>query len=628
MNETSARVERMRDQQLDRSIRAIAVIGIFALLSSLARSLATGWHPVMALHVALYLLLLVTLGFRRRLRFDFRAAVVVLSCFLLGLAALLSWGFLAFGPVALLCACILATLFFGRRTGTATAFLCLVVLAAVAVGVMAGGLVFDHDPGAFPRSTADWINGMMALALAGGIVIGALGAVSHQMEDLVRSLERQNGTLAENNRRLEQEMEERRRAEEERGRLERSLQTARRMESIGKLAGGVAHDLNNTLGSIVGYPDLLLEDLPADSPMRDILENIRKSGIKAAAIVNDMVTLSRNGVVATDIVSLTAVVGDYCAGPEFRQLRAYHPGVEVDLCLAEDPLYVRGSFFHLSKVIMNLASNAAEAMPDGGRLGILTEKRRVPEAPAADGGPGAREYALLRVADTGIGIAEEDLDRIYEPFYTKKTMGRSGTGLGMSVVWGSVQDHGGTIEVDSVEGKGTVFTVRLPLSEEAPREETPAVAGAGGGRGSGSWSWTTSRSRGRSRPGSWADWATRYARSAAARRPCGTSAALRPTCWFSTCTWSRGSTGWRRCDGSSGSTPGRKRSSPRGMRTPPGSARRATWEPEGVCRSPTCTNRSGWRCARNWTSRRQPGDNGRRRAPASAQEAEAPAGTG
>lgn len=483
MNDTSARVERMRDQQLDRSIRAIAVIGIFALMSSLARSLATGWHPVMALHVALYLLLLVTLGFRRRLRFGFRAAVVVLSCFLLGLAALLSWGFLAFGPVALFCACILATLFFGRRTGAATALLCLLVLAAVAVGVMAGGLVFDHDPGAFPRSTADWINGMMALALAGGIVIGALGAVSHQMEDLVRSLERQNGTLAENNRRLEQEMTERRRAEEERGRLERSLQMARRMESIGKLAGGVAHDLNNTLGSIVGYPDLLLEDLPADSPMRDILINIRKSGIKAAAIVNDMVTLSRNGVVATDIVSLKAVVGDYCAGPEFRQLRAYHPGVEVDLCLAEDPLYVRGSFFHLSKVIMNLASNAAEAMPAGGRLSILTEKRRVPETPSADGGPGAGEFALLRVADTGIGIAEEDLDRIYEPFYTKKTMGRSGTGLGMSVVWGSVQDHGGTIEVDSVEGKGTVFTVRLPLSEEAPREETPAVAGAGGGKG-------------------------------------------------------------------------------------------------------------------------------------------------
>jgi CheY-like chemotaxis protein len=135
---------------------------------------------------------------------------------------------------------------------------------------------------------------------------------------------------------------------------------------------------------------------------------------------------------------------------------------------------IHGSIFHLSKVLMNLVSNAAEAMPNGGRILISTENRDM------GGREGRHEeiiegsYAVLSVADTGIGIPAEDLERIFEPFYSKKKMGRSGTGLGMAVVWGSVKDHNGHIDLESIEGKGTKFTLYFPSTmEQAAPAKSP-----------------------------------------------------------------------------------------------------------------------------------------------------------
>ena len=134
--------------------------------------------------------------------------------------------------------------------------------------------------------------------------------------------------------------------------------------------------------------------------------------------------------------------------------------------LEKESLNVRGSFFHLSKIIMNLVSNAAEAMPEGGRILITTERRHIGYPIGMHNEVSEGEYAVLRVTDTGIGIPQDDLEKIFEPFYTKKTMGRSGTGLGMAVVWGSVKEHNGHIAVESIEGKGTTFTVHIPLTRE------------------------------------------------------------------------------------------------------------------------------------------------------------------
>jgi len=260
---------------------------------------------------------------------------------------------------------------------------------------------------------------------------------------------------------------ERWRATKEKRGLERKLEQAQKMEAIGTLAGGVAHDLNNILSGIVSYPDLLLMDLPEQSHLREPIRTIRDSGQKAAAIVQDLLTMARRGVTVTDVVNLNDILSEYLASPEHRKLNTFHPAVHIDCHLANNVLNIMGSPVHLAKTIMNLVSNAAEAMPEGGKISIATENRYV-DTPiqgydvVADG-----DYVVFQISDTGVGIAEKDQKRIFEPFYTKKMMGRSGTGLGMSVVWATVKDHKGYIDVTSDIGSGTTFTLYFPITREA-----------------------------------------------------------------------------------------------------------------------------------------------------------------
>jgi signal transduction histidine kinase len=250
-------------------------------------------------------------------------------------------------------------------------------------------------------------------------------------------------------------------------RMEMQLARAQKMEALGTLAGGVAHDLNNVLSGIVGYPDLLLQGLPEESPLVRPLQAIRRSGEKAASIVQDLLTLARRGVAVPQVVDLNDMVRAYLKTPEFEGLQRDHPDVQVTTRLTGDELPVLGSAVHLGKTVMNLVANAAEAMPDGGAVTLSTERRTVdrPIGGAADVRTG--DYAVLTVADAGEGIPSEDRERIFEPFFTKKKMGRSGTGLGMTVVWGTVQDHDGYIDVHSEVGRGTTFSLYFPVSREA-----------------------------------------------------------------------------------------------------------------------------------------------------------------
>jgi PAS domain S-box-containing protein len=255
-----------------------------------------------------------------------------------------------------------------------------------------------------------------------------------------------------------------------------SLNRSRKMEAVGTLAGGVAHDLNNVLSGIVSYPDLLLMDLPQESPLRRPIEVIQESGKKAAAIVQDLLTLARRGVPVSEVVNLNRVVEEYLASPEFHRLQSFHPLVEVETRLDPHLLNIQGSPIHLSKTVMNLVSNAAEAMPEGGKVVIATRNHYVDRPVDALGEIEEGEYVLLEVSDSGVGIPAEDVHRIFEPFYTKKKMGRSGTGLGMAVVWGTVQDHRGHIDVRSSEGKGTTVTLFMPSSRKTLSTESRADA--------------------------------------------------------------------------------------------------------------------------------------------------------
>ncbi|MBW2006084.1 MAG: PAS domain S-box protein, partial [Deltaproteobacteria bacterium] len=230
---------------------------------------------------------------------------------------------------------------------------------------------------------------------------------------------------------------ERKRAEQEKQRLEAQLQRSQKMEAIGTLAGGVAHDLNNILAGLVSYPELLLMDLPEDSPLRKPILTIQKSGEKAAATVQDLLTLARRGVAITEVVNLNTIVSDYLKSPEYGKLREFHSNVKLKTDLNADLLNISGSPVHLSKTIMNLISNAAEAMPEEGTISVSTKNLYIDTPIRGYDDVKEGDYVILIVSDTGIGIPSEDIEKIFEPFYTKKVMGRSGTGLGMAVVWGT-----------------------------------------------------------------------------------------------------------------------------------------------------------------------------------------------
>ena len=257
--------------------------------------------------------------------------------------------------------------------------------------------------------------------------------------------------------------------------LEERLNRSQKMEALGMLAGGVAHDLNNVLSGIVTYPEILLMDQPANSAMAQSLKVIHESGVRATEIVQDLLTLSRRGVVTREVVDFNQIVSEFLRTPEYEKILSFHPNVRVTTDIdAHSPL-IKGSAVHLQKTVMNLVSNAAEAQPGGGIISIATENRHLHTPVRGYDRVNPGDYIVLSVADYGQGIAPEDLKRIFEPFFTKKVMGRSGTGLGMAVVWGTVRDHEGYIDVTSAQGQGTRFDLYFPTSDAKRVQKPKAV---------------------------------------------------------------------------------------------------------------------------------------------------------
>jgi len=275
---------------------------------------------------------------------------------------------------------------------------------------------------------------------------------------------------------LTRDITERKREEEERLRLQERLNRAEKIEALGTLAGGVAHDLNNVLGVLIGYSELLLLHLPAESPLKPYATKIMDGGQRAAAIIQDLLTLARRGVVVSEVINLNHTVSECLDTPEFAVLRSRHP--DIAFRSAPDPrlLNIKGSPVHLVKTLMNLVSNAAEAISGPGEVTIRTENRYIDRPLPTYEETREGEYAVLIVLDTGNGIPAADIKRIFEPFYTKKVMGRSGTGLGLAVVWGTVKDHHGYIDVRSENGQGSTFTLYFPASREALQEERKSVS--------------------------------------------------------------------------------------------------------------------------------------------------------
>lgn len=333
-----------------------------------------------------------------------------------------------------------------------------------------------------------WMSWWFYLLAAAAVILGILGFIKIRVRHLKRrqwvleeqirlrtmELEKEKAKVEQINRELEQRVEERTRKLEI---ANTQLLRAQKMEAIGTLAGGVAHDLNNVLAGIVGYPELLLSEIPREpsfASLRKNISTIQRSGEKAAAIVRDLLTLARRGVKITEVVNLNQVISEFIESPELERIIFSNPNVKLETQLDENLHNILGSTVQLSKVVMNLSSNAAEAMPGGGKFRISTKNQYLDKPVTGYDEITKGDYVVLNVADTGIGISEEDIERIFEPFYTKKKMGRSGTGLGMAVVWGTVQDHNGYILVQSKEGEGTTVTLYFPAtSQTKPVKEEP-----------------------------------------------------------------------------------------------------------------------------------------------------------
>jgi two-component system, cell cycle sensor histidine kinase and response regulator CckA len=273
------------------------------------------------------------------------------------------------------------------------------------------------------------------------------------------------------------DVSERELAESARRDLEQNLRQAQKMEAVGRLAGGVAHDFSNVLAVILGYSDLLARDLPAGDPrLRECLEGIVEAAHRAVGVTRQLLTLSRKKLLRPEVLSLDKVVKDL--GKLLS--RTIGERIEVTMRLGEGVWPVLADADQLAQVLINLAVNARDAMPDGGPLVIATDNAEL-SAAAPDLGLPAGRYVTLSVQDGGCGMSEEIRARIFEPFFTTK---ETGTGLGLATVYGIVRQAGGAIRVESRPGAGSTFTVYLPAAEDrVTRVQLPVAPSAPRGLG-------------------------------------------------------------------------------------------------------------------------------------------------
>ncbi len=260
----------------------------------------------------------------------------------------------------------------------------------------------------------------------------------------------------------------------ERVQLQRDLAQAQKLEAIGRLAGGVAHDFNNVLTAILGSAELLLLDTPRGATTREEIDIIRDAAMRAQELIRQLLAFSARQVLQPAVVDLNELIKNL--GRMLRRLIGEDLTLTTEL--AEDLGAVRVDPGQVEQVLVNLAVNARDAMPDGGQLTIRTGNVNVAESSDLPNG----SYVRVEVSDTGIGMDTTTLARVFEPFFTTKERGK-GTGLGLASVYGIVRQSGGQITVNSTPGAGTTFRIHLPRVDapvEAAREASPVTAPAAG----------------------------------------------------------------------------------------------------------------------------------------------------
>jgi signal transduction histidine kinase len=301
------------------------------------------------------------------------------------------------------------------------------------------------------RLKIEWIDENLVLYAAISVLAALVGALATLF---LRSAEQHRalGQLL-----LEQEVDKRERAEGTLATRELQLQETRRLEALGQLAGGVAHDFNNVLAVIFGYSELLQMGLTADDPRRKYATSIREAAGRAAAITKQLLAFGRRQVLQPQVIDVSVLIHDF----EILLRRLLPESIELVIELSPTPAWIKADPSQIDQVLINLVINARDAMPNGGRITLSTVVGLQP-GPDADG----RTYVTILVSDTGTGMTSEVQRRIFEPFFTTKPEG-TGTGLGLATVHGIVCQTGGDIRVASSPGQGSQFSVVIPAADPA-----------------------------------------------------------------------------------------------------------------------------------------------------------------
>jgi signal transduction histidine kinase len=355
------------------------------------------------------------------------------------------------GIVTFFALVLMAALFLGARGSVVALGLSVAASLAVLLAEEAGVLPAVRPPSAF----LIWV--LLLINLFAVVVLAHLAFAELRRANVA----------------LRAEIDERRREERTRRRLEEELQQSQKLEAVGRLAGGVAHDFNNLLMVITGHGELLRRGLDREDPRREKLNQIMSAADRASRLVRQLLAFSRSQALEPQRVDLNALVAEAT-----RMLRPLlGSNISLDTRLRAGLAQVWADPAKIEQVIMNLALNARDAMPDGGRLAIATENRNVVDGGAA--APGT--YVILSVQDTGAGMDARTRSRVFEPFFTTKGSDQR-TGLGLAMAYGIVQQSGGHIEVESEREQGTAFHISLPLldaNEPGPAEEPPPAAAGG-----------------------------------------------------------------------------------------------------------------------------------------------------
>jgi signal transduction histidine kinase/ligand-binding sensor domain-containing protein/CheY-like chemotaxis protein len=315
-----------------------------------------------------------------------------------------------------------------------------------------------------------WVRSLILLLVFGAVAGTWLWRIKvhvRRQQELEAIVGERTSGLIQANENIRQQMEERERAVREKEQLEEQLLQSRKMEALGRLAGGVAHDFNNLLTVINGYSEMALENVRADEPVHAQLSEIKKAGERAADLTRQLLAFSRRQVLQTRVLDLNEIVREM--GTMLQRLLTEN--IELVMKLSPFPAPIKADHGQMHQVLLNLVVNARDAMPRGGVLTIETDHVHLEEdAIPGMGNVAAGDYVCLMITDTGAGMSEETKAHLFEPFFTTKPKGQ-GTGLGLSMVFGIVSQSEGRIHVVSRPGKGSSFRLYFPRSEETEKRE-------------------------------------------------------------------------------------------------------------------------------------------------------------